>query len=78
MIVYSGLTKDQLRETIRLVRRFRPLVDGHRRFDLVRTGKALSACASVGMKYMTIFPLPLKQKGVMNNTTIFPQKPGNN
>jgi starch-binding outer membrane protein, SusD/RagB family len=74
---YSGLTQDQTRDNIALERRFELFFEGHRWFDLVRTGKAFSACASVGMKdYMTIFPVPLNQMQVINNTEIFPQNPG--
>ena len=76
---YSGLTQAQARDNIATERRFELFFEGHRWFDLVRTGKALNACAAVGMKdYMTIFPIPLNQIQVMNNPTLFPQNPGYN
>ena len=79
MPTYAGLTQDQARDNIALERRFELCFEGHRWFDLVRTGKALAACAPVGMKdYMTVFPIPLSQVRVMNNSTIFPQNPGYN
>jgi starch-binding outer membrane protein, SusD/RagB family len=75
----SGLTQAQTRDAIALERRFELSFEGHRWFDLVRTGKALNALAPVGMKdYMTVFPVPLSQVRVINNPSIFPQNPGYN
>jgi hypothetical protein len=74
---YSGLTKDDARNTILLERRFELTLEGHRWFDLVRTGRALSTLASLGMKaHMTVFPLPLTQVQIINDATVFPQNPG--
>jgi starch-binding outer membrane protein, SusD/RagB family len=79
LTAFAGLTQDQARDSIAFERRFELSFEGHRWFDLVRTGKALSACAPVGMKdYMTVFPVPLTQVRVMNNATLFPQNPGYN
>ena len=79
MAVYAGLTKEKMRENVALERRLELTFEGHRWFDLVRTGKALEACAAVGMKdYMSIFPVPLSQVNVMNDATLFPQNPGYN
>ena len=77
--VFSTLTQAEARDSIATERRFELCFEGHRWFDLVRTGKALTACAPVGMKdYMTVFPVPLSQVRVMNNPTIFPQNNGYN
>ena len=77
--VFSTLTQAEARDSIAQERRFELCFEGHRWFDLVRTGKALTACAPVGMKdYMTVFPVPLTQVRVMNNPTIFPQNNGYN
>lgn len=76
---YTNLTQTVLRDAVALERRFELAFEGHRWFDLVRTGKALNALAPVGMKdYMTIFPVPLREVQVMNNASIFPQNPGYN
>ncbi len=75
----TGLSQANARDSIELERRFELCFEGHRWFDLVRTGKALQALTPVGMKdYMTVFPVPLTQVRVMNNATIFPQNPGYN
>lgn len=74
---YTGLTQADTREKIYLERRLELGMEGHRWFDLVRTGRALSILAPKGMQsYMSIFPVPLGQMQVMNNTAIFPQNPG--
>ena len=75
----ENLTKEQTREKIYLERRLELYLEGHRWFDLVRTGRALPTLQSKGMKaYMTIFPIPLSQIQLMNNKDIFPQNPGYN
>lgn len=75
----SGLPQTNVRDSIIHERRFELCFEGHRWFDLVRTGRALAACAPVGMKeYMTVFPVPLAQVRVINNATVFPQNPGYN
>lgn len=72
-----NLTQDATRETIYRERRFELYLEGHRWFDLVRTGRALSVMQPFGMKpYMTVFPIPLRQIELINNRTIFPQNPG--
>lgn len=76
---FLALTQTQMRDAIALERRFELAFEGHRWFDLVRTGKALTALTPVGMKdYMTVFPVPLSQIQVINNTSIFPQNQGYN
>ena len=75
----QGSTQLQLRTAVAQERRFELAYEGHRWFDLVRTGKALETMAPIGMKdYMTVFPVPLSQVQVMNNPSIFPQNPGYN
>lgn len=75
----AGLTKDQVRERIYLERRLELYLEGHRWFDLVRTGRALSTMQSKGMKpYMNVFPIPLSQIQLINDATVFPQNPGYN
>jgi tetratricopeptide (TPR) repeat protein len=74
---YSNLTKDVARDNIYLERRLELSFEGHRWFDLLRTGRALSVMSKYGMKpHMTVFPLPLSQVKLINNPTIFPQNPG--
>jgi hypothetical protein len=74
---YSGLTKDEARDKILLERRFELYMEGHRWFDLVRTGRALSTCSPLGMKeHMTIFPIPQTEIEVINDPSILPQNPG--
>ncbi|SOD92242.1 RagB/SusD family nutrient uptake outer membrane protein [Spirosoma fluviale] len=74
---YSGLTKDDFREKVYLERRLELFLEGHRWFDLVRTGRALSVMAPFGMKpYMTVFPLPLTELEIIRNPSVFAQNPG--
>ncbi len=74
---YTGLTQADTRDKIYLERRLELGMEGHRWFDLVRTGRVLSILAPKGMQaFMTIFPVPLGQMQVMNNADIFPQNPG--
>jgi len=76
---YSGLSKDDTREKIYLERRLELFFEGHRWFDLVRTGRAFSTMSPLGMKpYMTIFPVPQAQVEIIHDASIFPQNPGYN
>ncbi|MCW3110144.1 MAG: RagB/SusD family nutrient uptake outer membrane protein [Segetibacter sp.] len=75
----SNLTKDQVREKIYLERRLELYLEGHRWFDLVRTGRALTVLQPKGMKpHMTVFPIPLSQVQLINDNAVFPQNPGYN
>ena len=75
----ANLTKDETREKIYLERRLELYLEGHRWFDLVRTGRALTVMQAKGMKpYMTVFPIPLSQVQLINDNTILPQNPGYN
>ena len=76
---YAGLSQTDARENIYLERRLELSFEGHRWFDLVRTGRALQTMSSKGMKdYMTVFPIPITQIQLINNPTIFPQNLGYN
>lgn len=76
---YTDLSQEEARESIEIERRLELCFEGHRWFDLVRTGKAMDACADQGMKdYMTVFPVPLREVQVINDHTIFPQNQGYN
>jgi tetratricopeptide (TPR) repeat protein len=69
-----------VRNAIALERRLELAGESNGRFwDLVRTGKALTTLAPLGMKaHQTIFPVPLTQIQIMNDKTIFAQNPGYN
>jgi starch-binding outer membrane protein, SusD/RagB family len=74
---YSNLTKEDARDKIYLERRLELAFEGHRWFDLVRTGRAYSVMQPYGMKpNMTVFPIPISQVLLINNPTIFPQNDG--
>jgi starch-binding outer membrane protein, SusD/RagB family len=76
-VIPAGMTKLQMRDAIAMERRYELTAEGHRWFDLVRTGQALEACAFTGMKYyMTIFPVPQIQIDFYNNKEIFWQNTG--
>lgn len=75
--LYSNLTKDDAREKIYLERRLELAFEGHRWFDLVRTGRAFSVMQKYGMKpHMNVFPIPLSQILLINDPGIFAQNEG--
>ncbi|MFC0772394.1 RagB/SusD family nutrient uptake outer membrane protein [Terrimonas alba] len=76
---YTGLSKDDTREKIYTERRLELAFEGHRWFDLVRTGRAFSIMQPYGMlQHMTFFPVPLSQVQLINDNSVFPQNPGYN
>ncbi|MCW3114310.1 MAG: RagB/SusD family nutrient uptake outer membrane protein [Segetibacter sp.] len=74
---YAGLTKEDAREKIATERRLELSFEGHRWFDLVRTGQAFNVMKNSGMlPYMTVFPVPLSQIQLINNNESYPQNEG--
>ncbi len=74
---YADGSQADTRARIALERRLELSFEGHRWFDLVRTGQALTVLQKLGMKpHMTLWPIPLAQVRLMNNPTLFPQNPG--
>jgi len=74
---YTDLSPSDTREKIYMERRFELSFEGHRWFDLVRTGRALSTMQSIGMQsFNTVFPIPLTQIQLINNPAIFLQNQG--
>lgn len=75
----TTMTQAATRDAIVLERRLELSFEGHRWFDLVRTGKAYDVMKSTGMQpYMTVWPLPLSQVQIVNNPAVFPQNQGYN
>ena len=76
---YSGLTQNDTRENIYKERRVELGMEGHRWFDLLRTGRAYDSLQASGMKpYMTVFPVPLSEVQLVNDPSLFPQNSGYN
>lgn len=70
-------TKEDIRDKIYTERRLEFYLEGHRWFDLVRTGRAYEVLKSAGMRpHMTLFPILLAQVQLVNNRAIFPQNSG--
>ena len=73
----TTMSKAETFDAIEKERRLELSFEGHRWFDLVRWGKAYEVLKGNGMKeYMTVFPIPLTQLQVINNTDILWQNPG--
>lgn len=76
-VLATGISQAALRDQIVLERRRELALEGHRWFDLVRTGQALPVMQKYGMKaHHGLFPVPLAQVQLINNRAIFPQNPG--
>jgi starch-binding outer membrane protein, SusD/RagB family len=74
---YSALSQSDTRNNIYLERRLELFAEGHRWFDLLRTGLAYSTMQSAGMKtYNVLFPVPQAQIDVVKNVDIFWQNDG--
>jgi starch-binding outer membrane protein, SusD/RagB family len=74
---YAGLTKDQTRERIWIERRMELAFEGHRWFDLVRTGQAYQVLQHRGMQpHQTVFPIPRNQLDLINDPNVLWQNPG--
>ncbi|QHV96848.1 RagB/SusD family nutrient uptake outer membrane protein [Spirosoma endbachense] len=74
---YTALTQTEMRDKIALERRMELAFEGHRWFDLVRTGQAYTVMQKYGMKpHNTLWPIPFAQIQLVNNRAIFPQNPG--
>jgi starch-binding outer membrane protein, SusD/RagB family len=72
----SATTINQLKDEILNQRRFEFAFEGHRWFDLVRTGKAIEMLENVNSEYQLLFPIP--QSEILSNNAIKPedQNPG--
>ena len=71
------ISQAETRDAIMKERRLELSFEGHRWFDLVRTGKAYEVMREYGMtEYMTVFPIPLSQVQLINNPAIMPQNTG--
>ena len=74
---YSDLAKSTTRSKIYLERRLELCFEGHRWFDLLRTGLAFQTMSKFGLKdYMNLYPIPLAEIQVVNNPAILWQNPG--
>lgn len=74
---YLDLSQAETREKIYLERRLELYLEGHRWFDLVRTGRAFSVMEPYGMKpHMTVFPIPQPQIEIINDPSVLSQNEG--
>jgi hypothetical protein len=75
--LYTGLAQSPTREKILMERRLELSFEGHRWFDLLRTGRAFQVMGKLGMQpYMTLFPIPLSELQVVNDPKVLWQNPG--
>jgi len=74
---FSSSDKDEIRQAVLKERRLELALEGHRWFDLLRTGNAFSVLQSEGMKeFMNVYPIPLGEIRVINNESVLNQNPG--
>ncbi len=67
------------RDAVLLERRIELPLEGHRWFDLLRTGQAIEAMGAIGItidQNDLLFPIPNSQVLIYNNPSGFPQNPG--
>ena len=71
--------QDTFRQAVWQERRLELALEGHRWFDLVRTGQAIEAMRAVKLDITEddlLYPIPESEILIMNNPTTFPQNPG--
>ena len=71
--------QDTFRRAVWQERRLELALEGHRWFDLVRTGQAIEAMRAVKLDITEddlLYPIPESEILIMNNPTTFPQNPG--
>lgn len=74
---FTALSQAEMRDKIALERRMELAFEGHRWFDLVRTGQAFPVMQKYGMKaHHNLWPIPFAQIQLINDRAIFPQNPG--
>ena len=73
--ILENLTKEQFRDSVLLERRRELCFEGHRWFDLVRTGRLVSTIRAIGntniQDYHQVFPVPQLELDL--NTNLLPQ-----
>ncbi|CAN5506932.1 RagB/SusD family nutrient uptake outer membrane protein [soil metagenome] len=76
---FAGLSKDQLRTKIYDERIYELSMEGVRWFDLARTDRLLTVMGPLGFKpFNALFPIPLVEIQIINNSAVLPQNPGYN
>jgi len=72
-------SQDAFRDAVLLDRRLELPLEGHRWYDLLRTGRAIEAMAAIDVNIDQndlLFPIPNSQILIYDNPTGFPQNPG--